>query len=165
MDNSNESNSSRALAPAAAVAESSEAALRAALNTLVLNVPVQSVKPGVRQLKADATAEFAASRRNAVRFALANFSQLADATAGGITAETIKDKIWFGGYGSEGRIALSHLHRHMAEIGHVVGTRKNTSYYSAGSFAMPVTFTEQVYVIDTLDLFKQVLGELTPQAL
>jgi hypothetical protein len=53
----------------------------------------------------------------------------------------------------------------MAEIGHVVGTRKNTSYYSAGSFAMPVTFTEQVYVIDTLDLFKQVLGELTPQAL
>lgn len=127
MDNSNESNSSRALAPAAA--ESSEAALRASLNALVLNVPVQSVKSGVRQLKADATTEFDASRRNAVCFALANFSQLADATAGGITAETIKDKIWFGGYGSEGRIALSHLHRHMAEVGHVVGTRKSTSYY------------------------------------
>lgn len=124
---------------------------------------VANAQSPARTLKAAPVADD--KRLDALLFALKHFAELSDACAGGITAETIRQKIWYGGLNVQERLHLSYLHREMANLGHCVGTRKNTTYVSAGSFAMPITFTEQIYVIDTLDLFKQVVGSAGPQSL
>lgn len=140
-----------------------EASLRSGLNSLVMAFVSGDSSPALTLRAAAKPADSVGAgagkpRDNAVRFALGNFTALYDAAAGGITEESLRDKFWYGGFGSEGRTALAYLMTHMDELGHQVGTKTSTSYFAAGSFAMPVSFTKNVFVIDSLDLFKQMLS-------